>query len=232
MTLKHFKELKPQHIPHEKKDRKKLLIAVSFIFVIVLIATSGWTKEIVLTGAVIGGDEAKEGFEMSADLGAPYIDLNGEFSELRIHSSRSITKLLVGKQEISLSDGQNNILIRDFDGDLSFDGDNIYVMNGKSSGVIVNGIPLNPKEGKRLKVGLEDLSYSSLEIKDKVVVRKLDYETTGQINVRKTNKIELDNDQMKLIKFEGDLSSKGSRIQLDGRAEKLEVLGEESWSIG
>jgi hypothetical protein len=105
-------------------------------------------------------------------------------------------------------------------------------MNGKSSGVIVNGIPLNPKEGKRLKVGLEDLSYSSLEIKDKVVVRKLDYETTGQINVRKTNKIELDNDQMKLIKFEGDLSSKGSRIQLDGRAEKLEVLGEESWSIG
>jgi len=231
MTLKHLKEMIPPHVPREKKDHRKLLILGSFIFVILLIATSAWTKEVVFTGAVIGGDEAKDGFEMTADLGTPYVDLDGRFSELRIHASRSNSKLLVGKQEISLSDGQNTILIQDFDGEFSFDGDTVYEMDGKSSGVIVNGIPLNPKQGNKLKVGLENFDYSSLDIKDKVIIRKLDYETTGGIKVRKVNEIELDKDQIKLIKFEGDLNSNAGRIKLDGRAEKLEILGKETWSI-
>ena len=78
---------------------------------------------------------------------------------------------------------------------------------------------------------LDDFNYDNLEIKDKVFIKKLDYEASGAVSLDDKTTLDLNNDNLIIERFYGDLKIENKRFKIQGYLESLDVEGDQQISV-
>tara|TARA_Y100000034_G_scaffold52866_1_gene64960 strand:- start:292 stop:1002 length:711 start_codon:yes stop_codon:yes gene_type:complete len=226
--------------PHKNKLIKKhhLIILVIAIFLIILsfvIYTSFYTPSVtgsIITGNIVGGNE-NQGVKFNAELTIPSLNVNGKFEELEITGS-SNSVLYVGNQKFDLGNSNDNYLIlKNYDGEISFDENEIIKLKGKASIVTVNGVVVTSQTKNTTKISFkEPFYYKSLEISKKVLINKLAYKTSGVIRLdEEKNIFNINDEEIAITNFNGDLIIENGKSQFKGYIKKLEIKGDSEVSV-
>lgn len=228
---------KVEYVNHRKHHRKFPKKTFFFLIFVVLIAGLWFTAfgDKGITGNVVSdvllkGNETLEvnGVAFSpSNLDVPEMLLNGKFSKVEIQGGGK-TFIEAGKQKVDLSNAQNSyIVLEEFVGKISFNGNLITGIIGDSKSITVNGLPIVPKSGNYLKTRLgAEMEYESLDVSDGVYIKDLSYNTSGILEFGERNNIfRLNNDLLHIEKFNGGLLVENSKMDLRGFVERVEVLG-------
>ena len=182
--------------PKNKKPGKKHLMifaVVAFALILFFLLYTSFYGDISLTGGIIGKDvNLNEGgnIKLDAKLTIPSLSLDGKFEKIEISGS-SDSYLSVGDQRFYLGNIKENFLIfNNYDGKISFNSENILELQGKVSGVNVNGVFITPESKNTFKINLnKSFDYESLEISNGVSISELSYRTLGTIKLNNGNEI-------------------------------------------
>ena len=232
-------EIEKSPTPHHRiiKDHLKLFIFLIFIGIFGILIYSSFyglpSTGNVITGGAIGVNENTTRLKFNAELNVPDLNLEGNFKKIEmLGSSKSF--FTVGDQKFNLGNNSNNYLIfNDFVGEISTKANTVMSMKGKASRVTVNGIIVSSQSRDTTKVNFEGgFNFNSLEIKDKVIIRKLEYKTSGIIRLNEEKNIfNLDNEEISIEGFIGDLTIENSKSKFDGNVRKLDIKGDSKISI-
>ena len=228
---------KHQKKPRSRKFYFKLLLFLSFfgIFFFFVYTSffggTGLTGSLVSTGGIITGTTPENLINFSAEMTIPPMALEGKF-EL---SAGGNSFLQIGDQKSSLENFRDNyIVLENYEGEISFDEKEILNLDGRASGVTINGIFMTPNKKGTSRVSLQNpLPYFSLNIMDEVRAKKISHKTSGFANVGNgKNLIKLDNEQVSITNFVGDMKLAKGKIILLGKIQRIDVSGEQKVYVG
>jgi len=220
---------KHQKKPRSRKFYFKLLLFLSFfgIFFFFVYTSffggTGLTGSLVSTGGIITGTTPENLINFSAEMTIPPMALEGKFV------------LQIGDQKSSLENFRDNyIVLENYEGEISFDEKEILNLDGRASGVTINGIFMTPNKKGTSRVSLQNpLPYFSLNIMDEVRAKKISHKTSGFANVGNgKNLIKLDNEQVSITNFVGDMKLAKGKIILLGKIQRIDVSGEQKVYVG
>lgn len=221
---------------HDTSFRQKKVLIIAFIFVFLVVGYFTFFNDLNFTGKSILGEKnssLEKGLEMEASLTVPDLSLNSEFEEVSfIGMSNSLIR--IGDLDLDYG-GKTKVILRDFDGKIEFDEDKIFVLKGKAGEVIVNGELLSSRE-KDTKIELESvLFYTDLGIREGVFIRKLEYFTSGRVELGKNKIFNLDNESLSIKNFYGSVFSSKSGIntdfEMEGYIDSMEISGNSEVSV-
>jgi hypothetical protein len=201
----------------------KFLIFVCFIFVMGIILMTTIYKDFSfgslgdITGKVIfWSDGNSRNFDVSMQLSVPELNLKGDYTKIVIEGISS-SLLSVGNHDFSLlGDSLSEVSLEDFSGKIHINENSIEVLEGKVSGIIVNGMPISDRSGKKIKVSSESpLFYNFLEFEDELNFKKIDYNASGKISWGE-NLIRLNNERVEIINFLGKMKIQNKIMNLEG----------------
>jgi len=221
--------------PYGKKYKVKLAVFFVFLGILSLLIYFAFFGGFSFTGSVV--NENVDGVRIKFDAKLtkiPVLELNGEFESVRIKGV-SDSSLYVGDQKFPLGDlSENYIVLNNYNGKIYFNENNISKFNGKVEEVIINGVSLAPKLGKITKIYFDEaFDYSLLEVKETVFIKKLSYVTSGEISLYDgKNFFGINNEEIIVKNFQGDLKVDRGDFNLEGYLEKLEVVGDSDISVG
>jgi len=223
MVASHFDKI------YSPKKRYKLKLIIFGIFLIVLsllIYTSFYG--LPLTGKIIGqSSDSNKSISVSADLTVPVLALEGNFEEIIIKGS-SDAFFYVGDKKFPLSNINGSyIILTDYEGKISFNEKVISKLEGNAMKVSVNGLPMISKSNSKMKIYFDtDFNYDYLEIKEKAFIKKLDYKTSGTIILDEKTTINLNDEDLMIEKFYGNLKIEDKRFKVQGYLKSLSVEGD------
>jgi hypothetical protein len=215
--------------PKKRKRRvsRKFLLIVVFFLALAIIFLSTFSFDFLKT-IPKNNLNSNNSFYFSSQTGIPEINLKGDYSRIVIGEIINSELALDGKT-FSLESSKNNLEIYDFSGKIFVDENFVRVLEGKSSRVILNGIPVTSEGNKRMKLFLNSpAEYTSLEIQEEIALSGLNFQTSGKINLEK-DVLFLDYDFLTLEGFFGKLSLRNSEMFLEGLTKKLEIRGQEKF---
>jgi len=220
-----------EHIRDGRFGQKKLLF---FLFLIVVVAIGFFTiyGDFGLTGnAVKSGNFSNDSINIKGEFtSAPNLNFNSEFDEILIVGGGEESFIDVGNLELNLF-GSSQIILKGFDGRLQFNGEKISELKGSAKEVLINGEVLSTKEGST-KINLaKDFSYSILEIKDDLFLKKLDYFTSGVLTLNGNKVFKLENEEIGINGFYGKIYLEEGDFDVKGVVDKLEIKGDSKVSI-
>ncbi len=205
----------PVHKPRERKQHTLLILSAVFVGILFfLIYTSfynpGFKKSI--TGNIIKGSSSGGTIEIEATLLSPdELEIDGDVGkiELRIFGGN----FFVGRERFEL--GKASIIIDDFEGEISFNGDNVSRLDGQASKVFVEGIPITSESDMKVYFN-EGFKYNFLKLND-FYLDSLSYQTSGIVKLNGGKvMVDLDDEEFRIKKFQGDLSLKKDKVKLNG----------------
>ena len=218
--------------PIHKKHRTKLIVFGIFLIVLfVLVYTSFY--RLPITGNIIKSNpNSNNSIFISADLTVPVLSLDGEFKKVNIFGS-SESFFYAGDKKFPLSNSkENSIVLTDYDGEISFDENVVSNLKGTAMKISVNGVPMVSKSDDKMKIYFDsDFNYNTLEIKEGASIKKLDYETSGTVNLDEKTIINLKEDNLILERFYGDVKIENNRCNFKGYLQSLDVEGDQQISI-
>ena len=219
--------------PIHKKHRTKIIVFGIFLIVLfILVYTSFYG--LPSTGNIIKNTpDSNNSISVSADLTIPSLLLDGEYRRVLI-AGGSDSFFYIGDQKLSLANSIDNyIILTGYSGKISFDENIISELKGKVTEVSVNGVSVMPKSKETVKIYLDkDFYCNSLKIDEGVFIKKLNYKTSGAIKLENQKTIlNLNNDDLTLKNFQGDLELKNNRFIINGYLSGLEIKGAKDISI-
>ncbi len=219
-----------KHKTHTKIILSLIIFGIFLITLFLLIYTSFSGSP--LTGNIIKNDSSNNSIIISADLTIPVLSLNSEFERIII-KSYSDSFFYVGDKKFPLSNSKENyIVLTDYEGEISFDEKTISKLKGKVMKISINGIPVVSKTDKKMKIYFDtDFNYDSLEIPENIFIKKIDYETSGVIILDKKTTINLDDENLIIEKFYGNLKIENKHFKIKGYVKKLDIKGHKQISI-
>jgi len=208
---------KPEHKHH-------LWLWVFLIFVAILgfiIYTSFYNPELSasITGNIIKNNPLKtnqSSNQIHAKITPPEtLSLNINTEKLSIKISEK-SEIEIGNQKIDLKD-KSSIIVDNFKGSLEINKNTIFKLNGKTTKIFINGVPITPKSGQTTLTLNPETKHSFLELID-TYLDKLLYTTSGTININ-NNEIILNpkNQKIDLNDFTGNLKIRKSLLELNGQ---------------
>ena len=193
------------------KKRRKInwivVLAGIFVFVLMfLVYTSFFNSSFgQITGNVIK-EEVISGVSIQVNLDAPEsfkVDSRIDKVDMKINGG-----FLVDGKRYDL-DG-SSIVIDNFDGEVSFDDENI-VVDGKATKIFIEGIPISGK----FKVKFDN-EYSYLKLGN-LYLKSFNYKASGTVRLNDEKVVVNLNDEMfNVKKFYGDLEKRGKTFKLSG----------------
>lgn len=218
------------HYHREHIRLRKLFIVLIFLAIALYIAYIAFFPNASLTGKAIDNLE-EDGVHITSNLTAPELVLDGEFDKVEIKGGGNAI-LYVGGGRFDLGGLQADITLMNYDGKLNFDSRNILQLNGKATRVLINDLPISPQSGDTMKVFInENLGHNFIKITD-VHVKEITYQTSGLISVNRGKAvINVDNEEVSIGNFVGDLTVENNKLGLDGYLAKLDVAGESHLSV-
>ncbi len=193
------------------KKRRKInwivVLAGIFVFVLMfLVYTSFFNSSFgQITGNVIK-EEVISGVSIQVNLDAPEsfkVDSRIDKVDMKINGG-----FLVDGKRYDL-DG-SSIVIDNFDGEVSFDDENI-VVDGKATKIFIEGIPISGK----FKVKFDN-EYSYLKLGN-LYLKSFNYKASGTVRLNDEKVVVNLNDEMFSVKkFYGDLEKRGKTFKLSG----------------
>ncbi len=210
-----------------------------FLGIFVFLVYTSFFGGMGFTGSVIGGSEnmvvaPEKLLDFMAETTVPSLALNGKFEKMEIKGGAA-TYLQIGDQKFYLGDSKNNyIVLKNYEGEVSFDSGKISKLIGKASEISINGILVTPQSKGTLKINLQaPMDYSMLTLINEVLIRKAMYTTTGTINVGNgKNAIHISNEQISITNFKGNLEILNGKFSLAGKIQGFDVSGETNVHIG
>ncbi len=221
----------PEEPIHKKHRTKIIVFGIFLIILFVLVYTSFYG--LPLTGSIIKSNpDPNNSIFISADLTVPVLSLDGKFEKVNIGGS-SESFLYVGDKKFPLSNSEENyIVLTDYEGVISFDEKVISNLKGNAMRVSVNGVPMISKSDNKMKIYFDtDFNYNVLEIKEGASIKKLDYETSGTVKLDEKTTIDLEEDNLIIEKFYGDVKIENKHFKLNGYLKSLNVKGNQQISI-
>lgn len=179
------------------------------------------------------GISENQGIKFNAELTIPVLNTDGKFQKVEIIGT-SNSFLYFGNQKFYLGDSNENYLIlKNYNGKISFDKKSISKLKGKVSEVTINGILVTSQTKNTTKINFgESFDYKNLEISNEVLISKLSYKTSGIIKLNEDKNIfNIDEEEIVITNFKGDLVIKNNKLQLKGYVEKLEIKGKFDISV-
>ncbi len=215
----------------KKKPKSRLVLTLVFIFFGItgfLVYTSFFNPELgeSLTGKVIKNNQQKTTVEDAADiyavLEAPSkLELKPIATKLSIRIEKQ-TNLYVGNQKIEIPN-KASIILDDFDGEIKIESRTIRELKGKSSKILVDGLPITQKSGSDNNINLESGPFEFLQITD-FFISSLSYTTSGKININQDKIIiTLDKEEFRIKDFKGNMDLTKNNLKLNGVIEKESV---------
>ena len=222
-------------IEFDERSKKLNLKWVLFFFLIVIIflAYGAFKNNLIFTGNFIKEEQIKNSIKINANLGVSEMDFKGNYGSLIINNPKE-SAVYIGNSKFELENNlENSLVIENFDGRINFDSLKILALDGKSSKIIINKVQILPDSGSSIKIRIESpTSYSSLSIQDNFFIDKLDYTTSGIIELKKTNNIlTVNNEEIVIRNFYGNMSSSGGKFNIFGEVSELLIKGNETISI-
>jgi len=220
--------------PYKKGYKLKLLIFFVFLLILGLLFYFAFFGEgIPFTGNTIIENASYSRIKFDAELTrVPLLELDGEFKSVRMNGI-SNSLFYAGDQEVSLVNSSNYIILGDYNGKIYFNEENISKLKGKASIVIINGVSLLPKSGATTKVYFnEGADYTFLELKETVFIKKLSYNTSGEVSLRdRKNIFEIHDEEIMISRFQGDLKVDNGNFNLKGYVERMGLTGQSDISV-
>ncbi len=202
-----------------------LMIFLGIILIIVFTAFSGqdFYKSFSFTGHTVKGINIQEnGVRIEGELTIPQINLEQAFKKIEI-KGKSNSFFYADNQRFDLTKlRENNVILEDYAGEISFDSKNIKNLQGKVNKVIINDISISPESGNTIKVHFnENFNYDSVII-EKAFLEELVYNTTGIINLNNgKNILNLNNEEIKITNFQGRIMLENKKFKLEGYLQGL-----------
>lgn len=219
--------------PIHKKHKFKLIIFGIFLIILFFLIYTSFSGNFPLTGNLIKNEiDLNNSISISADLTIPNLSLNDEYKHIEFIGG-SDSFFYIGNEKFPLKGSRDNyIILTDYDGKISFDKKSIIELKGKVTEVSINGVSVMPELTNTVKVYInDDFNYDSLEIKDDVFIKKLDYQTSGIVKLDEKTTINLNNDDIIIGNFYGSLKIENNIFKIQGYVERFNVKGEQEISI-
>jgi hypothetical protein len=217
------------HLTHVNRHKVKVGIILIFLILVFVIIYTSIYGGFSFIGKAIMGDSSNETIlpkiTISANLDKIPLSIKGEFLQVKLIGS-SDSFLYVGDEKFSLEASENSIIIDEFNGDISFDIEEISELKGKALQVSVNGVSISPSSKDTIKIYFEEpFIYDSVNIDEGVSIKEINYKTSGEIRVGEEKTLIYLNDEDLIIKdFDGGLVI-GDRLNMEGNIESLETKG-------
>jgi len=229
--------------PHRHKGFYIFLMTavVGIILILLLINDEG---EFILTGSSIGiegeEDEAEKvlgkseiGLKLSFDT-VPEVREKIKLESVELVFEDLSSKINVNEEELELKNlDVVNMDIDGFDGEIDFNEISIS-LKGKAEKVMVNGIEISSK-GKTMKISFNSLVYESLKLSE-MELSSIEFgEGKGELLVEERMNYNLENEEVEVNGFEGDLSvglDEESLVVLEGTVSGFLTEGEFDLSVG
>ena len=225
-----------KHNPHGNKSfnrkflNKKFLIFTSFLFVIGIILVSVFPGNLSLTGKSISSINSNNSISISAELTIPELELKGDYEKVTFFG-RSSSSIYIGNKKFALERTLNEIILNGFSGKININESKILLVDGKASEVILNGIPISNKNNNKIKIYTNsEIFYDLIEFEGNTYVKEMDYIASGRISFGEKigDKIHLDEKELFISHFFGQLKIKSNRMFLNGLVDKIEIKDETS----
>ena len=223
-----------------QNSRKKLYIKLGIFLVFIgilglLILTSFYSDGSftgLITEKVVNEIKPNSTIKFAADLTVPILKIDGNFQRVELRGN-SESFLEIESEKFQLNSKSNYITLENYTGDISFDGEKISALKGKASKVLVNGIPVEPKTKSTVKVSLgKEFSYSLFSAEKDVVIKELIYTASGIVNLNDGKNIfNIDNEEITLQDFLGNIKIENERFKLDGYIKNLDIKGQSGISV-
>lgn len=214
----------------------KLKLAIFFIFLVIfgLLIFFAFFDKLSFIGNVIRGNINDSKLNFGAELtGVPFIELDGEFNSVNIEGI-SDALFYAGDQKFSLENFSNSVILTNYKGKIYFNENNVSNFRGKAEEIIINGVLFKPKLGSTTKVYFQkEFNYDFLEVKETAFIKKLLYNTSGEISLYNgKNLFQIYDEEVLISRFQGDLKVDNERFILQGYIGKLEIIGKSEISVG
>jgi len=218
--------------PHHHKPNKKIIIFATFLLITSILLYTAFYGNINLTGRAVEETNKNE-ISISASLTIPTLKLNEKFDKIEIIPN-SNTILYAGDSKVDMKNSENtNIIIENFQGELSFNENNISNLQGKAGKVLINNVPISSQSEETIKLSIENnLKYKTIKIEN-IAINEISYITKGSINIdREKTIINIDNEEIKIKNFKGNLEIQDKIFNIQGYLNKLDIEGKSIISIG
>jgi len=221
---------------HHKK-RRGLFITGFFIVILIALILFAFEDNPV-TGNIIGGTiDPETSFDLYAQLDwlDSLIEVSQEIKEIQIEVEESSGKIFFGDNVVNLSDTKNTkIVIQNFKGRLSFNGQRIEKLNGKADMIVVNGLPV-ALVTRAFSVSLQEpLVYRSI-FAEEIMIKKFETQNNGIIELDgKKIQFEAKNESIVIENFLGNVGNgfvsnaigvQKSKLTFEGIVGDVEVGG-------
>jgi len=234
--------------PHTKHSHKRLYLLLTTVVVgaiLLLTLMNDGESFDFFTGSSIGfsSDDEKRisrdvvrGEEIAMELSfdaAPEVQDETRFRSIRILFDDLSTKIKINEEELELKGlKQVEMEVSEFSGEIAFDEISIS-LKGEGEKLTVNGIEISAK-GK-LEISFRDLVYESLSIEEVQLNSVVFAEGSGELALAERLDYRLDNEEVELEGFEGDLSvgfGNESLVVMEGVIKSISVEGDFDLTLG
>lgn len=225
MQLETYNHKKDIHHHRRKVARKNFLIFTVFIFVISTILFSVYSTDgISFTGMSILPSNSNITSPIQASLSIPELTLKNEFHELKIIVNKD-SSIIIGGKTFSIKESEREIILKDFQGTISFDDEKIYILKGKVSEIILSGIPITTDKNK-IDIELNSgTHYKQINIVNNFSIKSLDYYATGELKINE-DVIKANKEQVFLNNYIGNLIAENKTLFLNGKIGSVEIHGD------
>ncbi len=218
----------------EKKSnfKNKLFLGFFFLVLVGAIAYSAFFEDVKISGNVFKEkNETQENLVFNASLSSHSFELRDNFEKL-VFFGDSKGIIYIGDVGMSLNDS-DKVILENYDGKISFDGSSISILEGKAKKIYFGNQEMSSRNGGELDVEINnEFDFKKLQLVNGVFIRKLDYVTSGKINLNNgKNVFELEEEKMKIRDFFGDLGVENNTLYFSGSIDYLKIDGNSNIEI-
>lgn len=227
-----------EYYQHRHHNRRKLYVklAIFFAFLIIvalLVATSLYPGSLtgLITEKVVDEINPNSTIKFNAELTIPNLEISGNFQNVELKGG-SESQIIVDNGKLQLNPKTNYIVLKNLTGEISLNKERMTLLDGKSSKIFINGIPIEPKTKNSLKTGIENFIYISLLVEKEVVIKNLAYTASGEVVLNNgKNTFSLENEEINFEDFVGDLKIENGKIFFNGFVKRLNIKGQSGISV-
>jgi hypothetical protein len=207
----------------KKRFGKKTFIFLVFSFVLVTILFSAFYGNGGITGNVIGSINQNNSIEIKTSFSVPEVSLDDEYKEIVLTLNKGGVINLDDKK-ITLEENENQVILKNFKGEIKIDENNIKYFKGKISEIKINNLPVIKESGK-LKISLSQNSkYSFFQIEEGVYLKNVFFITSGNINVGEDS-LNLNSEKVEIKNYFGSLTLENKKLIFNGLVESINIEG-------
>jgi len=220
--------------------KRKISKGTIFIFAILIILALAllyfiFFHETNISGNVVKNSYSLNGTPISASLSIPNITLKGIFNEIDIKLKRNPGLYIIfGDQKIELDNlNENQIMLSNFDGKIYLQKEGVSNIEGGVEKIFVNGVPITPKSKRSGSISFsKDLVCEHFLTKERVLIKELDYQTTGEVVLNNGRfEISLRNENIRIKNLVTKLNIEENRFKVEGEFESIGFGGDSEISV-